>query len=116
MIRRGKKTFERRCPVSRGYCESLSVKLMVWGVCVGGGGDYSVAVVQQDADVVTGHAGKEAVVSCVCVYLCVFLLLPPFSFVMLPLDPPHFSMNMSIIYCCSFQDSHEQCDSFTSYK
>ena len=31
MIRRGKKTFEHRCPVSHGYCEWLSVKLMVWG-------------------------------------------------------------------------------------
>lgn len=36
------------------------------GVCwVGGGGvgDCSVAMVKQDADVVTGHPGKEAVIS-----------------------------------------------------
>lgn len=61
MIRRGKRTFEHRCPVSRGYCEWLSVKLMV---CVGWGvGDCGVAMVKQDADVVTGHPGKEAVIS-----------------------------------------------------
>lgn len=60
MIRRGKRTFERRCPVSHAYCEWLSVKLMAfWGV-VGG---RRVAVVEQDADVVRGHPGKEAVIS-----------------------------------------------------
>lgn len=51
----GKRTFEHRCPVSHAYCEWLSVKLMVLG--------GRMAVVKQDADVVRGHPGKEAVIS-----------------------------------------------------
>lgn len=60
----GKRTFERSCPVSHAYCEWLSVKLMALeGVGVGGLEDGGVAVVKQDADVVRGHPGKEAVIS-----------------------------------------------------
>lgn len=86
----------------------------------GVGGDCRVAVVKQDADVVTGHPGKEAVISetqsrnahtCthslqhtygvnvrgkigIQIIVCVPIRPSTLLSFFLPLDPPHYFLSM----------------------
>lgn len=93
MIRRGKKAFEHCCPVSHAHCEWLSVKLMVWGEIAGWPWQNRMQMWLQGIQVRKQLFPKHSADTHAHVWFRILPLLSLLSF--LPLDPPHFSLNIS---------------------